>query len=151
MRRIEIPSPSYTIRNVHMISEQEIIKLQDTFLTTGIHSITVASIEEGRTLITKFMHALNCYHSIACLKNNNLELDSSLFDVYKTLSEYGEITNHSIFTLFLDQFTSDFLFIETTKTLMQKPWYENFLQQLAEFKLHQTIPVICLSYVQQKN
>ena len=145
MRNTELSSYNYHIKSVQTISEQEIMNLQDAFLTTGFHTITLSSVEEGRTLITKFIAALNCYRSIACIKQNQYNLEG-VFDIYKAIREYGEISNHSLFNFFLDQFNFDFLCIEMTYQLMQAPWMKDFLQHLIDFKVDQNIPIVCLAY-----
>ena len=144
MRNIERSSQNY-IRNVRTISEQEIMTLQDTFLTNGFHTITVSSIKEGRSLLATFINALNCYRNIACLKKTSDELES-FFDIYKVLSENSKIDNQLLFNFFLDQFNFDLLCIEMNKQLMKASWFPDFLQQLCDFKIDKNIPIICLAY-----
>lgn len=119
------------------ISEEQILELQDLFLTNGIHHIGVPSIKEGRALIYKFLHALRCYQSVACFTIDGITLKKPILDLHKQLSQ--ENMEH----FFLAEFTSDFLWIEQDSLLYQQSLIlENKLSQLG---FDQHMPIIILS------
>ncbi len=121
-------------------SEQEIIELNDVFLTHGIHDITVSDIAAGRTLIDTFLSSLNYYNNVACLTASDIPLRSSIFDIY------SEVAGGDLEEFFLEQFYFDFLWIEVSPTLTETAWFLNFELKLLSFNMDQLLPVIILSY-----
>src|SRR3990172_3737177 len=102
MRNIDVSLKHYQIQNIKKFSEQEIIHLQDVFLTNGFQNITVQNISQGRSLVATFIQALNYYKSVACLTNSALELEVSIFDIYKYLKEFENLSNQKLFEFFND-------------------------------------------------
>src|SRR5271156_5702018 len=78
---------------VHVIKkpylEQDILCLNDMFLTNGFHTIKVANVEVGRSIMQLFLQAASLYHNVACVtnwKNNSLpgqvcDINTLLFDI----------------------------------------------------------------------
>lgn len=120
-----------------VISEQQILELQDLLLTNGVHHIGVPSIKEGRALIYKFLDALRCYQSVACYTADGKALKKSILDLYKELAE----KNWDYF--FIEEFNSDFLWLE-----QESNHYQNcraLEQKICELGIDQHIPIIILS------
>jgi len=148
MKNTYTTSGYYHIKDSKVFTERDIIQLQDVFLTHGFHTITVASVDQGRSLISKFIQALNYYKHIACLTTLVMphDLDINVFNVFKVLNSYGDITNQAIFDFLLEYFYADFLVVEMSPELMMTPWFYNFEQQLLDFKIDTLMPIIYLSY-----
>jgi hypothetical protein len=47
---------------------------------------------------------------------------------------------------FLEQFEVDFLWIETTNTLIEQPWFYTFERKLCDFNIESKTPIIFLVY-----
>lgn len=119
------------------ISEQQILELQDLFLTNGIHHIGVPSFKEGRALMYTFLDALRCYQSVACFTIDGNTLKKPVLDLQKHLLQKD--MEH----FFVEEFVSDFLWIEQDKILYQQCLLlENKLSQLG---FDQHMPIIILS------
>ncbi len=104
---------SLKLNNTIGISEQQILELQDLFLTNGVHHISVPSIKEGRALIYKFLDALRCYQSVACFTIEGCSLKKSIFDLNKNISQKDWDR------FLIEEFTSDFLWIEQDSIMHQ--------------------------------
>lgn len=89
-----------------LITEEQILDLQEIFLTNGIHYITTPSFHNGRKLVYEFLEALRCYQSPACFTANGNTLKKSTLDLRVCLSK----KNWDSF--FVEEFNNDFLWIE---------------------------------------
>jgi hypothetical protein len=118
------------------ISEQQILELQDLFLTNGVHHISVPSMKEGRALIYKFLDALRYYQSVACFSIDGGTLKKSILDVHKQLAQ--KEVDH----FFVEEFRSDFLWLE------QEGIHQDCLlleKKLCQFGFDNYMPIIILS------
>ncbi len=129
-------------------SEADIIELHNRFITPGFHSLKVKNEKEGRALIQTVLASLNFHHSISCLTVSSNQLESFTHNIYKTLNEFGQISEQTIFNYFLDEFESDFLWIEMSKDLMAQSWFADFELALHDFNMDQYVPIVLLSYEQ---
>lgn len=135
--KINQPFSSLKLNNTFAISEQQILELQDLFLTNGIHHISVPTLKEGRALIYKFLHALNCYQSIACFTIDGISLKKSILDLHSQLLQKN--WDH----FFVEEFTNDFLWIEQDNII-----YQNSLlleEKLCQLGFDQYLPIIILN------
>ena len=133
------------------LTEQEILRVQELFLTNGIHELEVLDVSTGREIITTFLHSLNWYHSAACLSVQELPPHSSITDIYRLLlcQDYlGDNGFEKLDVFFSEDFYFDFLWIEKTPELCAAPWFNYF-----EYKLHSLegayhMPIIEIRYYQ---
>ncbi len=124
--------------NTHAgISEQQILALQDLFLTNGVHYIGVSSIKEGRTIIYKFLEALRCYQSVACFTIDGITLKKSILDLHK------QLLTKNIDRFLVEEFNSDFLWIEQENFFMQNCL--RLEEKIFALGLDQHMPIIILS------
>lgn len=128
------------------LSEQDILCLQDSFLEVGIHYIKVRSVATGRTLVETFLKSLNNYYdNVACLTASKISVNpKNAFDVFKALE--GKTSREEIERFFIEQFYFDFLWIEASQDLISKPWFHDFQQLLANFKIEKSVPVMVITY-----
>jgi hypothetical protein len=127
------------------ISEQEILDLQDQFLSPGLHYLVVQDIQMGRKIIKTFLQSINYYHDVACLTLENDALPTGVSDLHDLLDDYGFLEKSQLYMFFLDYWYYDFLWIEATDSLLHKPWFGTFSQLLDDFSLKQ-LPVFTVSY-----
>lgn len=127
---------SLKLNNQLSISEQQILELQDLFLTNGVHHIGVPSIKEGRALIYKFLDALRCYQSIACFTIDGNTLKKQIFDLRQKIAQKD--LDHFL----IEEFTNDFLWLE-----QDMPMYQDCIlleKKLCQLGFDQQIPIIIL-------
>jgi len=139
--------------NAHFVSqplcEEDILCLQELFLSNGWHCISVDDIHAGRSMVSTMLYSLNYYHDIACLTVAEQQpLDSRCCDLYTKLLEKGHLDSQSydIEEFFLEDFYADFLWIEETEELKDAAWYNHFLQTVHDLKIDNHMPIILLSY-----
>lgn len=119
------------------ISEQQILELQDLFLTNGIHHIAVPSLKEGRALVYKFIDALRCYSNIVCFTANGDSLRKSIFDMKSYLDDTD--LNHFL----IEEFDFDFVWLERdSRNLAGSIKIE---EKLSELNFDHHVPIIVLS------
>lgn len=132
-------------------NENEVLKLQDTFLTNGIHYIKTTNIQTGRMIIETFLHSLPIYTEIACLSMHE-NLDTSVIDMYCELLDnyYLNSTDpKNLEEFFIDQCFIDFMWIEASQELLNTSWFPIFEKNVHDFKLCQTMPIIIMMYEDQ--
>ncbi len=131
------------------LTDQEILNLQDAFLTNGIHYIKTATIESGRALVHSFLESLPIYTEIACLSLHDY-VDHSVIDMYGELLDNNYLNGtHDLEDFFIDQCFIDFLWIEASQELLDAPWFARFDRTIHDFKLCQTMPIIIFVYENQ--
>src|ERR1700733_2712100 len=125
-------------------AEEDILDLQDIFLSIGIHTIEVANLYEGRLLLYIFLNALRCYSSIGCLNTANIPLEKGVVDMYKELQARGYLDQKTCldFEHFLTYFQEfEFIWIELQRKSALK-WYPYFYQQLITLNFDKRIPIV---------
>jgi uncharacterized protein YjhX (UPF0386 family) len=133
------------------LTQQDIIDLNDTLLTRGVHELTIHSFAEGRVILKKFLDSLNCYSAIACLTADNFLLSDVADNLYNKMQEkqvllYPEEKMHEFM---LDHFYYDFLWIELTTALSQQTWFSFFVDALISFNFPTIMPIVVLRAVAQ--
>jgi hypothetical protein len=118
------------------ISEEQILELQDLFLTNGVHHIGVPSVKEGRALIYKFLDALRCYEAVACFTIDGLTLKKNILDLHKHLLQKN--TDHFL----NEEYDSDFIWIEQDDILYQQCILLE--EKICELGIDQHMPIIIL-------
>jgi len=132
-------------------SESDILKLQDTFLTNGIHYIKTTNIQTGRMIIQMFLQSLPIYTEIACLTMSE-NLDISVIDMYAELLDNNYLNStdpKNLEEFFIDQCFIDFMWIEANHELLYKNWFAIFEKNIHDFNLCQTMPIIILMYEEE--
>ena len=130
-------------------SDRDILDLQDTFLSNGLHFIKVDDVKSGRSLITLFLRSLNYYQHIASLNTSSAPLDSSVIDLYGELMVGGYLdagASHVLEEFLLENFYYDFMWVEASERLVTSLWAAELFRQMNNLKLDQLIPVLIVSY-----
>jgi hypothetical protein len=125
-------------------AEEDILDLQDIFLSIGIHTIEVDNLYEGRLLLHTFLEALRCYSSIGCLNTAGIPLEKGVVDMYKELQARGYLDkkNRFDFEHFLTYFQEfEFIWIELQRKTVLK-WYPYFYQQLITLNFDKRMPIV---------
>ena len=117
------------------IAEEDILKLQDLFLTNGIHTILVPTLTEGRNLIYTFLDALRCYNEVGCFTKHSLPLKKDFFNITGHLQNTLITTEH----YFSQDFNFDFIWIEHA---LQDQWPVLLKEKLINTQYDKKIPII---------
>jgi hypothetical protein len=131
----------------HPLTDADIIKLQDTLLTVGIHTLKFPNVTQGRDAMITILTSLNCYTNVACLSMHTTELNPAYFDMYYALTLGGYVhgnVEQKLDEFFLEQCDVDFLWIEATAQLVEQPWFYAFERKLDQFNVVCRIPVVVL-------
>lgn len=141
------PMPNGNLRMIkEPFSENDVLYLQDLFLTPGVHQITVDNFSKVRVMINKVLKSLHYHQKAACLSFVDLCLESEICDIAQLLIADDYLVSKDRLTLFfLDQFYFDFLWIEETPELLGSRWYEQFKQHLNDFNFNRSVPIIKVS------
>ena len=126
------------------LGEQQILDLQDIFLSPGMHSITVGSKQEGQSLIYTFLNALRCYKTIGYIASDYIPKDC--LDMLNILG-FLKITNFTTSNIVVaerflaEDFDLDFLWIDYNQ---KDPWSYYFEHKIQELGIDQQIPIILI-------
>lgn len=132
---------------IQPLTHNDILDLQEIFLTPGVHELHINSVEEGRFIIDKFLGSLNCYHKKACFTLSELALDCQTTDLYLELllmSRVDGVTG-SLEGFLYDHGDHDFIWIEATKKVLANSVFHEFVQHLKLFDGKMQFPVVLLS------
>ena len=103
----------------------------------------IENVKEGRALVSQLLDSLKWYQDVACLSLQNTATDQ-VTDILERIEQ--PITHERIVQFFMDDFYYDFLWIEATDELLQKPWLVTIRGQLNQYNIDHMIPIIVISY-----
>jgi len=135
------------------LADEQIIELHKLLLTNGFHYVQIRNIQEGRSALSVLLDSLSYYADVGCLTLHTSPLPGDIFDLYYHLLHEGYLGSRYSYDLekfFLERFENDFLWIEATPELTKQPWYVYFEQKLIEFRIHEKIPIVIVSYTDKK-
>ncbi|MFA5999034.1 MAG: hypothetical protein WC747_03395 [Candidatus Babeliales bacterium] len=130
------------------LSDLEIIKIQNIFMTPGLHHISTKNSMSGRVLISTILKSLQYYNFIGCLTTSQILLDHDIANMYELYLECNQMfeNNCELEDLFIDYFHFDFVYIELSEDLLTNFSIKK-LQNLCEaLTARQSIPVVMVSY-----
>lgn len=124
-------------------SENDVLHLQNIFLTPGVHEVYVLDLAKARKKMDRFLKALQYHHKAACVSLQPLYLSDDIADIVQILlTDDHLISSNSLTLFFLDHFYFDFLWIEESEELLSCVWYEQFKQHLEDFNFNKSISII---------
>lgn len=129
-------------------SEDDILYLEDIFLTSGLHTINVRNVESGRTLMYTFLQSMLSRPLAACLTNQKIPLKKPIEDMYKTvqnLCKKHEFKD-AVEIYFLEYFQAHLVWIESSDDFLQDPLVYYALQVIYDLEIVNNSPIIMLSY-----
>ena len=131
------------------MTEDDILYLQDIFLTNGMHAIKVPDVQSGRSIIYAVLQSLNFYQMVSCMTCiGEPPLKTSVVDVYSLVSRaYHEAPYEEIESFFIEDFFSDFLWIELSQDLINTTTLVHSFHALYSLDMFRRMPIIALSYL----
>lgn len=131
------------------MTEDDILYLQDIFLTNGMHAISVPDVKTGRSIMYSMLQSLNYYHMAACMaRTQTLPLDASITDIYSQLScAAHETCYEEVERFYIEEFFGDFLWIELSPQLVDAQLLAHSFHALNVLEMCRRIPIVTLSYV----
>lgn len=127
----------------------DILFLQDIFLTNGLHHIGVSDLVSGRMIVSRLLRSMNYHHELACLTNSwDPPLKKTVLDIYNSLVDYcGQDASYDeIEEFFLEQYCADFMWVEISKDLLHIPMAGYALQAVYKLEIAHHIPIVAVSY-----
>ena len=142
---------SIAVQQKIRLSDEEILEIQEYFLTPGLHIIKVADVMTGRILLARFLEALGYYFSDkAVLSLTRKTIPEGCADIYTELVETGSLHDYDALQNYIaSSFYYDFLAIEGTHELLNNPWFGRFEYVLRESCAGETTPIILFFYDSQ--
>jgi len=128
------------------LSEQDIIELQDQFLTNGFHYITVETIEQGRKVIDTFLSSLNYYQDVGYLSLANQQTVNDAENIYRQLKADGCFESMRYDEFFIERWHYDFMWIEAIEPLWHLSWFKKLYQQLVDGSFEESLPIFIVLY-----
>lgn len=131
------------------LTPEDILYLQELFLTNGFHHIRVPTVNDGRFLMYKLLHSMHFFNDIACLTCIDEPIIS--LDVCDLLNDLrihckGEESINAIEEYFLEVFFTDFMWIELNEALLNDPMVQHAIYIMHAIEFAHKIPVIAMSY-----
>lgn len=135
-------------------SEEDILSLQDSFLTAGVHYIKVSDLSSGRHILTTVLQSLNYYSQIAFFSETTIKSHLNINNLYQELDSAGIFNSKGVTPkdnmlleeFILNSFYYDFLAIEATSSLLISPLYREFERLLVKLNFTDTLPVVIFTY-----
>lgn len=135
---------------VSNFSEQEILDLQDLFLTCGCNYLMVPTVMGGRRIINTFLESFR-FSRVACLSTLPQGLSDDVIRLYDEMALEGALafSHHELEDFVLNHLNYDFLWIECTNDLINLPWFYYFEQKLLH-DIAAYMPILFVSYANQR-
>jgi len=132
------------------MSEEDILYLEDIFLTNGLHAISVADVQAGRSIIHSMLQSLNFYQTVSCLTSTQMPpLEESIVDLYSRLSTTDhDLQYEDVEHFFIEEFFSDFLWIELSQRLMNTTLLAHTFHALNALDMIGRMPIVTLSFAE---
>ena len=145
---------SYTLADLTFmqkpLTDNNILELQEKFLTNGLHHITVPTIADGRALIFTFLNSLSfILHTVACVTTNDITLPVDIISIHEQLSASENFNmSHTDYMqkFFFKQFYYDFIWVEMSSSLTNSEWYTDFEKNFLDLNMHKNTPMLIISY-----
>lgn len=146
---VDYNSNFHQLRVNALLTEDDILLLQDLFLTNGIHCIIAANVLSGRKLMYKFLQSLHYYHNVTCLTaNKDRPLKKTVFNLFQSIQEYCgcNCEYQEVEYFFLEHCYADFLWVELSEELETNPIGINAFKAMDELNMDRAMPIIKISY-----
>ena len=129
--------------------EHDALRLQEIFVTCGIHMIKTKNIIEGRKIIQKILHSLNYFHNIGCISQEH-NLPTFVCDIIKHI-EFDNNKNKDNFLLDLEDFLTihpcfDFIWVELSSKMLQQYRQQAIVEIFEMYHVQERMPVILVMY-----
>jgi hypothetical protein len=130
--------------------EHDALRLQEIFVTCGVHTITTKNSSDGRKIIQTILHSLNYFHNIGCLTQLQ-GLPSFVCDIAKHVAL--EQTQNNLL-LDLETFLTvhpcfDFIWIELSQAMQKKYPIEALTKNFEMYHVQERMPVVFVLYDQE--
>lgn len=143
MNLIDVPPRQLSAK----LSVDDILYLQQIFLTTGLHHIAVPNLSVGRKIMRSLLQSMHYFNNTACLtQEHKTSLEG--YDVLGHLKDFcgKEADSNAIEEYFLEEFEADFLWVELNEALMQNSFVVQILNIMHVLDITHKIPVVAISY-----
>ena len=129
-------------------SEEDVLELQEIFVTLGVHIIKVKNVIEGRQILKIILNSLNYYNNIGCITQEK-DIPVSVCDILNHIVlekiEKGDLlTNLEDFLAVHPCF--DFIWIELTKNIKKELSYKAIKNIFDMYHVEERMPVLILTY-----
>ena len=129
-------------------SEQDVLELQEIFVTLGVHTIKTKNIAQGRKIIKIILDSLNYYHNIGCVtqeKDTPITTCDILKHIVLEKIEKGDLlTNLEDFLAVHPCF--DFIWIEFTENLKKEFSYKAVKNIFDMYHVEERMSVLIVTY-----
>jgi hypothetical protein len=132
-----------------VLSQDDILYVQERFITNGLHHIVVQDIEHGRTLMEKLLKSMHYFQNVSCLAQSYpIAIDYEQSNLLENIQYYcgHDIEADLIEEYFLECYMADFLWVELTETLLRNPLALQIVYSMHTLDIAHNIPVIAISY-----
>lgn len=146
---IIVSSMQQRIFDHDFLTNNDILILQEKFLSNGFQYIKVKNLHSGRLIINRFIQSLRLYCDIAVVTNEDIEPKKNIYNIYNELLMRGYLNPFELSFMeefFVEEFYFDFIWIEANQKLLKSSWYQHFEKKLIAFKFDQNIPIITLLF-----
>lgn len=126
--------------DIHALTDDTIIYLNNLFMSAGFHTILVATQQQGRELLGTFLASLNYYSYIGCLSSDAYQLPEWTNEIGYLFS-----SEHDLECMLTESFYYDFIWIEETKEQIKKA--QLLKQKLKDLGIDQQVPIVSVLYM----
>jgi hypothetical protein len=133
------------------LSDNDILEIQEKFLSNGFHYLKWQNAKQGRTMMYCFLDSLSRYHDVACLTIDPFPMRETITDMYTELYDGGYLRPGESYYLeeyFIERFYFDFIWIEATPKLLASNWFQDVKHKIIDLGIDQQIPIVVTIYEQ---
>lgn len=129
-------------------SEEDVLMLQEIFITSGVHTIKTKNVIDGRKIIQTILNSLNYYHNIGSIASTK-NLPHNVCDIINHIALQNLRPNNLLMNLedFFDVHPCfDFIWIELTQDIKKICTIENLKKLFDMYHVEERMPVFIVTY-----
>jgi hypothetical protein len=134
--------------------QEDILQLQEIFVTCGIHRIQAKNVADGRKVIQTILHSLNYFHNIGSI-TQAAGLPNFVCDVIRHV-EFDAYHNQQPKDLYayLEQFLTvhpcfDFMWVELSVSMQQQYSLASITKMFEMYHVQERMPVVIVTYEEE--
>ncbi|MBV8661039.1 MAG: hypothetical protein JO129_02755 [Candidatus Dependentiae bacterium] len=130
--------------------EQDVLALQEIFISCGVHTIKTKNVLDGRQIIQTILNSLNYYHNVGCITDTFLhQLPITVCDIISHIKLQKIQKNNLLIDLeefFAEHPCFDFIWIEFTEDIKNQLSLDEIQKIFTMYHAEERMSVLIMTY-----
>ena len=131
-------------------SEQDVLALQEIFVSCGVHTIKTKNVIDGRKIIQTILNSLNYYHNVGCVAETFIhKLPITVCDIISHIKIQKIKKDNLLLDLegfFAEHPCFDFIWIELTQDIKNQLSSDDIKKIFTMYHVEERMSVLIMTY-----